>query len=79
MRCPKCEGRGVVDNARYYSHGSAWAYEHGVLPTRPCKHCNRSGYIIGNIAEIAERLRSAINGVTITPDEAKQMYESIMK
>ena len=78
MKCPKCNGRGVVDNARYYAHGSAWAYDRGVQPTRPCKHCQGSGFIIGNIADIAERLASAANGVTITPREAKQMYEAII-
>ena len=29
--------------------------------------------------DIVERLRCAANGVTITPREAKQMYEAIMK
>lgn len=44
-----------------------------------CPKCNGTGYIIGNISDIVNRLRAASNGVTITTREAKQMLEAILK
>lgn len=44
-----------------------------------CSKCNGSGYIIGNINDIVDRLKVAANGVTITQKEAKQMLEAILK
>jgi hypothetical protein len=52
---------------------------HGIEPTKKCVTCNGSGYIVGNLKEIAERLLCAANGQTITPREAKNMYNAIMK
>ena len=51
----------------------------GYNPTIKCKQCNGSGYIIGNINDIVDRLKVAANGVTITQKEAKQMLEAILK
>lgn len=79
MKCPKCGGEGYVPNSRYYNVGSAEAYERGIMPSKKCLQCNGTGFIIGNIQDIANRLECAINGVTITPREAKQMYDAIMK
>jgi DnaJ-class molecular chaperone len=79
MKCPKCDGSGFVDNPSYYQHSPSWSWEHDIAPRKECKNCNGSGFIIGNIKELAERLLCAANGVTITPREAKQMYNAIMK
>ena len=79
MKCPKCCGTGYVDNPRYYRHSASWSWEHDIPPSIKCKKCNGIGYIIGNMEDIVERLKCAANGVTITPREAKQMYEAIMK
>jgi len=79
MRCNKCNGAGVVANPRYYRHSNVEAWEMGIPATKPCKHCGGSGYIIGNIGDIVERLRVAANGVTITKREAKQMLDAILK
>ena len=78
MKCAKCNGRGIVANNRYYLHSSSEAYEMGIYPTKPCKHCGGSGYIIGNIGDIVDRLRVAANGVTITKREAQQMLDAIL-
>ena len=51
----------------------------GITATKQCKQCNGSGYIIGNIQDIADRLKRAANGVTISKEEAKQMLDAIMK
>lgn len=82
MECPKCKGRGFVDNPRFYSYrtGCNDAYYHGIEPTKKCSNCNGSGFVIGNVKEIAQRLLCAANGqITITPREAKQMYDAIIK
>lgn len=79
MKCPKCGGKGSVDNPRYYNNAPSWSWSHGISPSKKCSNCNGSGYIIGNINEIADRLLCAANGVTITPKEAKEMYDAIMK
>jgi DnaJ-class molecular chaperone len=81
MKCTKCNGRGFIDNPRFYSYktGCNDAYMHGIEPTKKCVTCNGSGYIVGNLKEIAERLLCAANGQTITPREAKNMYNAIMK
>lgn len=79
MKCPKCNGAGEVPNRRYYNMSSAEAYERGIMPARKCTKCNGSGFIIGNIQDIANRLLVAANGVTITKREAQQMYDAIMK
>jgi DnaJ-class molecular chaperone len=81
MVCPKCNGKGFVDNPRFYSYktGCNDAYMHGIEPTKKCKNCNGKGYIISNINEVALRLLSAATGSTITPREARQMYDVIMK
>ena len=62
MICPKCNGKGFVDNPRFYSYktGCNDAYVHGIEPTKKCKECNGKGFIIGNIkadlqVKIAER------------------------
>lgn len=54
------------------------AYERGINPMRTCKNCKGSGFIIGNIKDIVDRLKCAVNGVTITKDEAKQMLNAII-
>ncbi len=51
----------------------------GIPASKPCDKCQGSGFIIGNIGEIVDRLRCAVNGVTITPREAKQMLDAIEK
>ena len=51
----------------------------GISSTKECKSCNGTGYIIGNIQDIVDRLECAANGVTISKDEAKQMLEAITK
>lgn len=79
MKCPKCEGRGIVYNPRYLRYSSSEAYERGIPAAIECKHCHGSGYIIGNINDIVERLECAANGVAISKEEAKQMLEAIMK
>ena len=79
MKCPKCNGKGLCYNPRYYRHSSSEAWEMGIQPNIPCKHCNGSGFIIGNISEIVDRLRCAANGVTITKQEAEQMLNAILK
>ena len=81
MECPKCKGRGFVVNPRFYSYktGCNDAYNHGIEPTKKCKNCNGKGFIIGDIKQVASRLLSAANGSTITPREAKQMYDAITK
>lgn len=79
MKCPKCEGRGIVYNPRYYRYSSVEAYERGIPAAIECKYCKGSGYIIGNIQDIVDRLKCAANGVTISQEEAKQMLEAILK
>ena len=81
MKCSKCNGRGYVDNPRYWGgrYSCIEAWERGYDPTIKCKQCNGSGYIIGNINDIVDRLKVAANGVTITQKEAKQMLEAILK
>lgn len=79
MICPKCNGAGKVPNQNYYNMSSSEAYERDIMPSRKCSKCNGSGFIIGNIQDIADRLLVAANGVTITKREAKQMYDAIMK
>ena len=81
MVCSKCNGKGFVDNPRFYSYktGCNDAWNNGIEPTKKCSTCNGCGFIIGNIQEIAERLLSAANGCTITPREARQMYNAIIK
>ena len=79
MKCPHCNGSGYVANQRYYNVGSAEAYERGIMPSKVCSKCNGSGFIIGNIQDIANRLLVAANGITITKREAQQMYDAIMK
>jgi hypothetical protein len=78
MKCPKCNGKGYVTNKEYFDLSPSLAYENGVLPRKPCYHCNESGYIIGSIKDVIDRLKCAVNGVTITPEEAKQMLNAIM-
>lgn len=78
MICGKCNGRGVVPNLIYYRHSNSEAWEMGIPVTKPCERCGGSGYIIGNIGDIVERLRVAANGVTITKREAKQMLDAIL-
>lgn len=77
MKCPKCNGSGVIANPRYYRYSNSVAYERGIKPIKDCKNCNGSGYIIGNIQDIVDRLECAANGVTISKEEAKQMLNAI--
>lgn len=77
MKCKKCDGQGVVPNPRYYRYSSSEAYERGIPVTKTCPYCQGSGYIIGNINDIVERLECAANGVTISKEEAKQMLIAI--
>ena len=79
MKCTKCNGKGWVTNTRYYRHSPSWSWEHDISPIKPCKDCKGSGYIIGNINDIVDRLKSAVNGVTITQQEIKQMLYAICK
>ena len=79
MRCSKCNGTGYVRNSRYYRHSVVEAWEMGIPALKLCDKCQGSGFIIGNIGEIVDRLRCAVNGVTITPREAKQMLDAIEK
>lgn len=79
MICPKCKGKGLVDNPRYYCHSNSEAWEMGIKPTKTCRQCKGSGFIIGNIGEIVDRLRCVVNGVAITPSEAKQILDIITK
>lgn len=79
MKCPVCNGIGQVDNPRYYRHSASWSWEHDIPPRIICRKCRGIGYIIGNMADLVERLKCAANGVTITKREAKQMYEAIIK
>lgn len=64
MKCEKCEGRGWITNVRYYDLGCAISYERNVQPTKKCKKCNGSGFIIGNINEVLEYLRYLENYFT---------------
>ena len=77
MKCPKCNGEGLASNPRYYRYSSSEAYERGIPAAIECKHCHGSGYIIGNIQDIVDRLECAANGVTISKEEAKQMLNAI--
>ena len=79
MECPKCKGAGFVSNPRYYNNDAQYSWSHGISPSKICSACKGSGYIIGNMKDIVERLRCAANGVTISDREAKQMYEAIVK
>lgn len=79
MECPKCNGRGYITNKRYYNMSPSLAWEHGIKPMRTCGNCKGSGFIIGNIKDIVDRLKCAVNGVTITPEEAKEMLDCIIK
>ena len=79
MKCPVCNGIGQIDNPRYYRHSASWSWEHDIPPRITCKKCGGIGYIIGNMADIVNRLEYAANGVTITKKEAKQMYDAIIK
>lgn len=81
MECPKCNGSGRVENPRYFNgqYSCTEAWERGYDPSIKCRKCNGTGYIIGNISDIVNRLRAASNGVTITTREAKQMLEAILK
>lgn len=46
MECPKCNGRGKVENPRYwggnYSYIESW--ERGYSPSIKCKQCNGAGH-----------------------------------
>ena len=76
MKCVYCNGRGLVDNPRYCGDG----YERGIEPMIKCKKCDGSGYIIGCIDDIVDRLKVAANGgVAITQKEANEMLEAILK
>lgn len=77
MECPNCNGKGWVDNPRYYDNDPCYSWSHGIKPSKKCSRCKGYGYIIGNIKDIVSRLKCTMNGVIITPEEAKQMYESI--
>ena len=81
MKCSKCNGSGTIDNPRYWGgrYSCIEAWERGYDPSIKCKQCNGTGYIIGNMSEIVDRLRCAANGVTIRTKEAKQMLEAILK
>lgn len=79
MECPKCKGKGWLDNPRYYAHDAQYSWSHGIPTRKKCSNCKGSGYIIGNMTDIVDRLRCAANGVTISDREAKQMYEAIVK
>ena len=57
MICDKCNGHGLVDNPKYYDHGSAISYERGISPKKKCRKCKGSGYLIGNISEILAFLK----------------------
>lgn len=69
----------MIDNPRYYRYPSCESYVMGISPTQKCRMCGGSGYIIGNIGDIVERLKAAVNGVTISPKEAKGMLDVILK
>ncbi len=56
MECYKCHGSGTVDNPKYYTLGAARAYENNVLPSKRCKECGGSGFIIQNMQEVLEHL-----------------------
>ena len=79
MECPKCKGKGWLENPNYYNHDPQYSWSHGIQPSKKCAKCNGTGFIIGNIKDIVRRLECAANGVTITPKEAKEMYEAILK
>ena len=79
MKCPKCDGKGYIPNPRYWNMSPSLAWERGIPVEKECSNCRGSGFIIGNIQEIADRLLCAANGVTISKREAKQMYDAIMK
>ena len=82
MKCVYCNGSGRVDNPRYWSgrYSCVEAWERGISPTIKCKKCDGSGYIIGCIADIVDRLKVAANGgVAITQKEANEMLEAILK
>lgn len=72
MKCTKCKGRGWINNPRFCGKDIDCT-----SPTITCKRCGGTGYIIGNIHDVIERLESAANGDTINQKEAKQMLESI--
>lgn len=82
MKCDRCNGRGRVDNPRYWSgrYSCVEAWERGISPVIKCKKCDGSGYIIGCIDDIVDRLKVAANGgVAITQKEANEMLEAILK
>ena len=82
MKCDRCNGSGRVDNPRYWSgrYSCVEAWERGISPVIKCKKCDGSGYIIGCIADIVDRLKVADNGgVAITQKEANEMLEAILK
>lgn len=78
MKCPICKGCGKVPNPKYFNHSPSWAWEHDIPTSLKCSKCKGSGYIIGNMTDIVERLKVASNGVAITQREARQMYDAIV-
>lgn len=80
MKCPKCGGRGFVDNPQYYQYANCYAYERGIHPTKQCKECGGSGWKIGNYDDILKILCVAVNCKRGIPaKETKEIYDLIKK
>lgn len=54
MKCPKCDGKGWYDNPKYPNPAS---YSHAGEPSIKCKHCNGTGYIIGDVKDLLAFLK----------------------
>lgn len=79
MKCDLCNGRGWIDNPRYYNVPSWQAYEDGIPTRLECKKCKGHGFILGNVEDAINLLDKAVadkRGLTET--ETKQLLNIII-
>jgi RecJ-like exonuclease len=84
MKCQKCNGKGFVDNERYYSTKEKYKTDYYLRydPTIVCNKCRGSGYIIEKVAEVLSFLKHLEVYFHQNPDykrQVKQCIEAIEK
>lgn len=80
MRCPVCNGVGMVDNPRYYKHPNWYNYDNEIPSTIRCRHCDSYGFIIGKISDIIPALQTTVDEKRgLTAKETKQILTTLLK